>query len=63
MRGIVTVRNRIRVSTATDRWRTTGTTTATDRDVLVYFDIEGIRVANKDAFFDFTEGRILTLDY
>ena len=24
---------------------------------------EGIQVANKDAFFDFTEGRILTLDY
>jgi predicted peroxiredoxin len=23
----------------------------------------GIEVANKDAFFDFTEGRILTLDY
>lgn len=23
----------------------------------------GIQVANKDAFFDFTEGRILTLDY
>lgn len=25
--------------------------------------VEGIQVANKDAFFDFTEGRILTLDY
>ena len=24
---------------------------------------EGILVAEKDAFFDFTEGRILTLDY
>lgn len=24
---------------------------------------DGIQVANKDAFFDFTEGRILTLDY
>ncbi len=24
---------------------------------------EGIQVANKDAFFDFTDGRILTLDY
>ena len=24
---------------------------------------EGIQVANKNAFFDFTEGRILTLDY
>jgi len=24
---------------------------------------EGIQMANKDAFFDFTEGRILTLDY
>ena len=24
---------------------------------------EGIQVANKDAFFNFTEGRILTLDY
>lgn len=24
---------------------------------------EGIQVANKDAFFDFTEGRILSLDY
>jgi len=24
---------------------------------------EGVQVANKDAFFDFTEGRILTLDY
>jgi predicted peroxiredoxin len=25
--------------------------------------MEGIQVANKDAFFDFTDGRILTLDY
>ena len=25
--------------------------------------MEGIQVANKDAFFGFTEGRILTLDY
>jgi predicted peroxiredoxin len=25
--------------------------------------LEGIKVANKDAFFDFTKGRILTLDY
>jgi len=25
--------------------------------------LEGIQVANKDAFFDFTKGRILTLDY
>jgi predicted peroxiredoxin len=24
---------------------------------------KGVQVANKDAFFDFTEGRILTLDY
>jgi intracellular sulfur oxidation DsrE/DsrF family protein len=24
---------------------------------------EGIQVANKDAFFDFTDGRILSLDY
>ncbi len=24
---------------------------------------EGVQVANKDAFFDFTEGRILTIDY
>ena len=24
---------------------------------------DGIQVANKDAFFDFTDGRILTLDY
>jgi predicted peroxiredoxin len=24
---------------------------------------EGVQVANKEAFFDFTEGRILTLDY
>ncbi len=25
--------------------------------------MEGIQVANKDRFFDFTEGRILTIDY
>jgi len=25
--------------------------------------MQGIQVANKDAFFDFTKGRILTLDY
>jgi len=25
--------------------------------------MEGVKVANKDRFFDFTEGRILTLDY
>jgi predicted peroxiredoxin len=25
--------------------------------------MEGIQVANKEAFFDFTDGRILTLDY
>jgi predicted peroxiredoxin len=25
--------------------------------------IEGVQIANKEAFFDFTEGRILTLDY
>lgn len=25
--------------------------------------IEGVQIANKDAFFDFTKGRILTLDY
>ena len=24
---------------------------------------EGVRVAEKEQFFDFTEGRILTLDY
>jgi len=51
---------------------------AEDRDVQVSFDIKGIEVvlagapeiehasfpaASGDAFFDFTEGRILTLDY
>lgn len=51
---------------------------AEDRDVLVYFDIKGVEVvladapelehatfpaASGDAFFGFTEGRILTLDY
>jgi len=25
--------------------------------------MEGVRIAQKDQFFDFTEGRILTLDY
>jgi predicted peroxiredoxin len=25
--------------------------------------IEGVQIANKEAFFDFTDGRILTLDY
>lgn len=25
--------------------------------------IEGVQIANKDAFFEFTKGRILTLDY
>jgi predicted peroxiredoxin len=25
--------------------------------------MDGIQIANKDAFFDFTDGRILSLDY
>ena len=47
------------------------------KDVLVYFDIKGvevagrtpedlmpgIQVADKDGFFNFTKGRILTIDY
>ena len=47
---------------------------ADDHDVLVYIDIKGvdavlkdspdeIQIADKNAFFDFTKGRILTLDY
>lgn len=50
---------------------------ADDKDVLIYMDIhavnllvkgsednrEGIQTAQKDKFFNFTKGRIITLDY